>query len=224
MARFSPFWNRREILGGLGAAALLHGQPGLAQTPINRRLRLQATPKQLALRRGAAPTEIWSIERAETPDGLADTLRLPVNAAIRVNMGNALPSAIAVHWTGVGNAAIEPLLGRPPLTQNISENFEFIYRYAGIFTCDMRLMEATSNRPSTLLPVIVEDPAEVAWAADCDKVFLVEDWRLRPDGSSLSPPTDLSGNESIFTVNGQLVPDILGRQFDRLRLRFINGC
>jgi len=224
MARSPPFWNRREILGGLGAASFFHGPPGLAQTPINRSLRLQATTKHLALRKGAAPTEIWSIKSAETPDGPADTLRVPVNAAIRVNMGNALPSAIALHWTGVGNTAIEPLLGRPLLAQKASENFDFIYRYAGIFTCDMRLMEATSNRPSALLPVIVEDPAEEAWSADRDKVFLVEDWRLRPDGSGLSPPTDLSGNESIFTVNGQLVPDILGRQFDRLRLRFINGC
>jgi len=222
MARSTPSWNRRRILGGLGAAALFHGRPGLAQSPVNQPLRLEATTRRLALRRGAAPTEIWSIERAGADP--ASTLRVPVNTPVVVNAGNALSNAIALHWTGVSEKAVEPLLGRPLLAPHTSETFEIIYRYPGIFTCDMRLMAGASNPPSGLLPVIVEDPAEKAWAADLDEVFLVEDWRLRPDGSGLSPPTDLSANEPIFTVNRQLTPDLLGRQFDRLRLRFINGC
>jgi FtsP/CotA-like multicopper oxidase with cupredoxin domain len=58
---------------------------------------------------------------------------------------------------------------------------------------------------------------------DRDEVLLIEDWRLRPDGTGVAPGTDPKDTTSVYTLNGQSVRDIPLRPNQRLRLRLING-
>jgi FtsP/CotA-like multicopper oxidase with cupredoxin domain len=55
-------------------------------------------------------------------------------------------------------------------------------------------------------------------------VFLIEDWRLRPDGTAIAPGIDPKDTTPVYTINGRTTPDIPARANERLRFRFINGC
>jgi len=59
---------------------------------------------------------------------------------------------------------------------------------------------------------------------DRDEVVLIEDWRLRPDGTAIAPGTDPKDATALYTINGHPSPDFTSRLNERLRLRFINGC
>ena len=48
-------------------------------------------------------------------------------------------------------------------------------------------------------------------AVDRDEVLLIEDWRLRPDGTAIAPGVDPKDTAPIYTVNGQLTLDIPAR-------------
>jgi FtsP/CotA-like multicopper oxidase with cupredoxin domain len=63
-----------------------------------------------------------------------------------------------------------------------------------------------------------------AVAVDRDEVFLIEDWRLRPDGTAIAPGIDPKDTMPVYTINGLTTPDIPARTHERLRFRFINGC
>jgi FtsP/CotA-like multicopper oxidase with cupredoxin domain len=54
--------------------------------------------------------------------------------------------------------------------------------------------------------------------------LLIEDWRLRSDGSAIAPGVDPSDARPVYTVNGLISPDIGVRTHERIRFRFINGC
>jgi FtsP/CotA-like multicopper oxidase with cupredoxin domain len=58
---------------------------------------------------------------------------------------------------------------------------------------------------------------------DRDEVFLIEDWRLRPDGTAIAPGIDPKDAVPIYTINGRTMLDIPARTHERLRFRFING-
>ena len=72
------------------------------------------------------------------------------------------------------------------------------------------------------MPLIVAESEPVA--VDRDEPFLIEDWRLRPDGTAIAPGVDPGDTTPLYTVNGLTMPDITARAHERLRLRFINGC
>ena len=78
------------------------------------------------------------------------------------------------------------------------------------------------TRPSAARALIVAESEPVA--VDRDEVLLIEDWRLRPDGTAVAPGTDPGDATAVYTVNGQTSLDIAARLHERLRLRFINGC
>ena len=95
-------------------------------------------------------------------------------------------------------------------------------RHAGTFLCDLRLLGDGQARPSPARAMIVDESEAVA--VDRDEVFLIEDWRLRPDGTAIAPGIDPKDATPVYTINGQLTLDIPARTHERLRLRFINGC
>jgi FtsP/CotA-like multicopper oxidase with cupredoxin domain len=70
--------------------------------------------------------------------------------------------------------------------------------------------------------LIVQEKEPVT--VDRDEVLLIEDWRLRSDGSATVPGTDPGDAAAVYTVNGRVSPDFTFRLNERLRLRFINGC
>src|SRR5258708_10707635 len=61
-------------------------------------------------------------------------------------------------------------------------------------------------------------------AVDRDEVCLIEDWRLRPDGTAIAPSIDAKDTTPVTTINGLRTLDIPARVNERLRFRFVNGC
>ena len=72
--------------------------------------------------------------------------------------------------------------------------------------CDLSLLGDGAARPARGLPLIVAESEPVA--VDRDEVFLIEDWRLRPDGTAIAPGVDPGDTTPLYTVNGLTMPDI----------------
>ena len=115
----------------------------------------------------------------------------------------------------------QPLLARP-LASGGKDSFAVALRHAGTFICDLRLLGDGHARPLPARAMVVSENEPIA--ADRDEVFLIEDWRLRPDGSAIAPGTDAKDVMAHYTVNGRPAPDVSIRANERLRLRIINGC
>jgi FtsP/CotA-like multicopper oxidase with cupredoxin domain len=211
--------NRRELLAGLGAAAIGPAAPGIAAAPGHRPLNLQAKAGAIALRPGQPDTPIWSLQGAPQNPGF----RFKQGDLLDVAFGNELPVPALLNWQGLdGVPAAEPLAARSPLTSGSRENLVIPLRHAGTLLCDIRLLGDGQARPTRPQALIVGEREPVA--VDRDEVFLVEDWRLRADGTAISPGSDPGETVPVYTVNGQAAPDISARRHTRLRLRFINGC
>jgi FtsP/CotA-like multicopper oxidase with cupredoxin domain len=205
-------------MAGLGAAVLGPAMPGIAAPP-SQPLMLRARPAGLALRSGQAETPIWALE-GPTPEA---GLRFGRGDQLEVTFANDLPMRVALDWRGIdGVPATEPLLGRPPLAAGSRETLQIQPRYAGTFLCDPRLLGDGQARPARPLAVVVgeREPGTL----DRDEILLIEDWRLRSDGTALAPGIDARDTTTVYTVNGRISFDITVRSNERLRLRFINGC
>ena len=118
--------------------------------------------------------------------------------------------------------AAEPLTARRPLAPGAKRNLVIPLRQAGTFLCDLRLLGDGAGRPSRRARLIVGESEPVT--VDRDEVLLIEDWRLRPDGTAIAPGIDPKDATPLYTINGQTRCDIPVRRNERLRLRFINGC
>jgi FtsP/CotA-like multicopper oxidase with cupredoxin domain len=130
---------------------------------------------------------------------------------------------VALNWHGLdGTPATEPLLARPTLAPGARDSFVLPLRQAGTFLCDLRLLGDSQVLPSPARALVVPESEPVA--IDRDEVVLIEDWRLRPDGSAMAPGAEAKDAKRLYTVNGQRLLDIPIRTHERLRLRFINGC
>jgi FtsP/CotA-like multicopper oxidase with cupredoxin domain len=211
--------TRRGLLAGLGGAAL--GAPRLARAAAAPRqaLPLQAKPGTAALRAGSPDTPVWSL-LAPTSDAV---LRFRRGDEIDVSLENALSVPLALNWHGIDGApAAEPLLGRPPLAPGGKDALALTLRHAGTSMCDLRLIGDGQARPLPARTVVVQETEPVV--VDRDEVFLIEDWRLRPDGSAMAPGSAAGDAAILYTVNGRPSSDIQLRGNERLRLRLINGC
>jgi FtsP/CotA-like multicopper oxidase with cupredoxin domain len=206
--------NRRELMAGFGATALGPALPSSASAQAPVPVALQAKADVLRLRPGGPDTPVWSLAG---PD-----LRFRRGESLDVSFVNDLPAPALPTWRGIGPATAEPLTARPPIPAGAKESFQIPLRYAGTFLCDLRLPGDTQARPSRARALIVQEKEPVA--VDRDEVLLIEDWRLRPDGTAMVPGTDPGDAASVYTVNGRLSPDFTFRLHERLRLRFINGC
>ncbi|WP_245286421.1 multicopper oxidase domain-containing protein [Bradyrhizobium sp. ARR65] len=218
MAKRIPTPNRREVMAGLAAALMpaasrIASAQGRAQAPQT--LELEAKPNLIALRPDQPTIAIWGLQGPLAPPRLK-------RGTLEVVFRNTLPVATTVDWRGVdGAAAAEPLTVRPPVAPGAEANFSVALRRAGTLLCDLRLL-GDGQALSRPLPLIVQEDAPPA--VDRDKTFLVEDWRLRGDGSAWAPGAAADDASTIYTVNGEVSPEISVRSGERLRLRFINGC
>jgi FtsP/CotA-like multicopper oxidase with cupredoxin domain len=201
--------HRRGFLAGCGAWALAGWFPGpvSAQT----RVTLQAKPESLALR-GGSKTPVWSLGAPE--------LRFHRNDVIPFDFSNELPIPIALNWRGLdGVPALSPLASRPPLAAEGKESATIPLRHAGTMLCDINLLGG--DQASRARVLVVQENEAVA--VDRDEVLLVEEWRLRADGTAIAPGVEPKETLTSYTLNGKPSLDISARSNERFRLRFING-
>jgi FtsP/CotA-like multicopper oxidase with cupredoxin domain len=211
--------DRRKFVAGLGAAVLSPALPRIAAAQARRSLTLPAKAGVLALRPGAPETPIWSFQ-GSTPD---PGFRFKRGDELEITLLNELPVPAVLNWHGLdGVPTAEPLAARAPLAPGTRENAVIPLRHAGTMLCDIRLLGDGQARPSPARALIVGESETVG--VDRDEVFLVEDWRLGPDGSAVAPGIDPKDTIAVYTINGLTTRDIPVRVNERLRLRIINAC
>jgi FtsP/CotA-like multicopper oxidase with cupredoxin domain len=210
--------TRRRLLTGLGATVLGPVMPSVAAAQSRQGLTLHARPSTISLRPGGPDTAIWSLGleiRIGKDDPGGDTLKMALS--------NELPVATVLNWHGIdGFADAEPLTVRAPLAPGGSEIFQIPGRQGGTFFYDLRLLGDGQERPSPVRSLIIGE--KQAPTVDRDETVLIQDWRVRPDGSAMAPGTDPKDTTPLFTVNGRTSRDFATRANERLRLRFINAC
>ena len=209
--------DRRDLLAGLGATALLPATFRTAAAASTQSTALVAKAETIALRPGRSGTWAWTLR------GTTSILRYKRGGELQITLQNDLPAAIALCVRGVDGAPfLEPLLGFPPVFAGTIMGLPLALRQAGTHVCDLWPRNDDPARPIRPLPLVVED--EPAGSIDRDEVVLIEDWRVAADGTALPPGVDPKDAAAVYTVNGQLVPDVSIRPHERLRLRIINGC
>jgi FtsP/CotA-like multicopper oxidase with cupredoxin domain len=208
--------TRRRLLAGLGATVLGPVMP-TAAIAQGKALMLQAKPGAAALRPGQPDTPVWSLLTSETG------MRFRRGDLLEVVLENGLPVPMVLNWHGIDGApAAEPLAARSPLASGANDTFAVPLRHAGTFLCDLSLLGDGQARPSPARALIVGESEKIG--VDRDEVVLIEDWRLRLDGSAIAPGIDPKDTTPLFTVSGQASMDISTRTNERLRIRFINAC
>src|SRR5260221_13442673 len=157
--------DRRELMAGLGAAAVLPTWSARAFAQGRPALTLQARADSLALRPYGPATPIWSLQGPE--------LRFRRGDTVEIALANDLPAPIALNWIGIdGVPANEPLAVRPRLASGAKETFQVPLRHAGTFLCDLRLAGDGEVRPSRVRALVVEESETVT--ADRDEGVLDE--------------------------------------------------
>jgi FtsP/CotA-like multicopper oxidase with cupredoxin domain len=188
--------------------AVAQGRPSLT---------LRANAGVAAIRQGGPETPIWSLG-APTSD-----LGLKRGSTLEITLLNDLPVPTVLNWHGIdGVPAAEPLAAQMPLAPGAKQTLAIPLRHAGTLMCDLRLLGDGQARPSPARALIVGESEPVT--VDRDEVFLIEDWRLRPDGTAIAPGIDPKDTVPVHTINGLSTLDIPARANERLRFRFVNGC
>ncbi|WP_298369312.1 multicopper oxidase domain-containing protein [uncultured Bradyrhizobium sp.] len=204
--------TRRDLIAGLGAAALCPAWPTIGSAQGRTAVALQAQTDRILLRPGTPETPVWSL-------GSSD-LRFKRGEVLDVTFSNDLPVAAALDCRGLdGVPAAEPLASRAPLATGAKDTFQLPLRHAGTFLCEPLFGDGTA--PARPRPLIVTGTSPVA--VDRDEVLLIEEWRVRPDGTAIPPGSDPKDSTQIHTINGKTSYDISAPANARLRLRFING-
>ena len=215
MASPKSLLDRRELMAGLGAAALFPAWPAPGSAQSQAALALQARAETLALRPGAPETPIWSLGSPEFNFRRGD--------AVDVAFGNELPGPALLNWRGLdGAAGVEPLTVRAPLAGGARETQQLRLRHAGTFLCELGLLGDGAARPSRARALVVRETEAVQ--VDRDEVFLIEQWQLRAEGTAIAPGIEPGETTPVLTANGRLSPDIAARSNERIRIRFINGA
>ncbi|WP_246669470.1 MULTISPECIES: multicopper oxidase family protein [unclassified Bradyrhizobium] len=207
--------DRRELIAGLGAVALAPLLPvaGLAQG--RSALALQAKPDSLALRPEAPATPIWTLQGPELGFGRGETAEIA--------FANELPVPALLDCRGLdGVPTAEPLIARAPLAAGTKETLQLPLRHAGTFLCGLALPGDGQGRPSRARALVVRESQPVA--VDRDEVVLIEDWRIRADGTAVAVGVEPADSTPVQTINGKPSLDLSGRINERLRLRLVNAC
>jgi FtsP/CotA-like multicopper oxidase with cupredoxin domain len=217
MARASFPPNRRELMAGLGAVAFSPALPSLVKAEPLPTLALHAKTDVRPLRPPDVDALLWSIRDSTTDD----VGRIKRGDRLGFAFLNELSVPAELNWHGLEGHP-ESLFARPGLAAGEVQIFQIPFRQAGTFLCDLRLLGDGQARPSRALALVVEESEPVA--VDRDQVFLIEDWRLRPDGTAIAPGIDPRDTAPVYTINGLSTQDIPVRTNERLRFRFISGC
>ncbi|WP_246667179.1 multicopper oxidase domain-containing protein, partial [Bradyrhizobium sp. UNPA324] len=191
---------------------------GGAPPPVTAQLALQARASTLALGAGQPATPIWELAAISH---LRD-VRLKRGDRCEVVFRNDLPVPLAPVWYGLnGPVTTDPLRGRAPAPPNAVETSIISIPNAGTLLADFRLFEDGLKQPARPLPIIAAETSPAV--VDRDEVLLIEEWRLRPDGTAVPPGETPKDATPLYTINGQTSFELSALGHQRLRLRFING-
>ncbi|WP_426442801.1 multicopper oxidase family protein [Bradyrhizobium genosp. P] len=208
-----PF-TRRELMTVLGAAALGPALPAAGRAQGRTAVALQAKAERISLRSSGPETPVWSLGSGE--------LRFKRGETLDVTFGSELPVPAALSFEGLdGGPAAEPLISRTPISAGAKDSFQLPLRHAGTLFCDASLLGDGSDRPVRPRAIVVTGASPIA--VDRDEVLLIEEWRLRADGTAIAPGIDPTDTTPIHTLNGKTSFDISAPANARLRLRFINA-
>ena len=206
--------NRRELIAGLGAATLAPFAPAASLAQTRPTLAWQAKPASLVLRPDGATTPVWGLQGPELRFGRGETAEIA--------FANELPVPVLLGIRGLDGApAAEPLTARAPLAPGAKETLQLPLRHAGTYLCDIGLLGDGQARPSQARALVVRENQPVA--VDRDEVVLIEDWRIRADGTAAASGTDPKDSTPVQTINGRPSFDLSARSNERIRLRFINA-
>lgn len=207
-------WSRRQFLTGVAAvtSGLVLPRRGMAASSLD----LQLRPGTVALRPNGAPAPVWQFDGPQV-------LRFKRGDELQVVFSNETLVPATLNWIGIdGASAAEPLIGQSALAPGGRSSFILPLKHAGTFVIDPWLLGDGRERPARPRVLIVEESEKVA--ADRDEVLLIEDWRLRADGTALAPGSDPKDAVTLFTANGATSQEVRLRPNERLRLRIVNGC
>jgi FtsP/CotA-like multicopper oxidase with cupredoxin domain len=159
------------------------------------------------------------------------TLRLKQNEPVRIIVENKLDQDTTVHWHGIRlpNAMDGvPGLTQPPIKPGESFAYEFTPPDAGTFWYHPHANSLQQLGRGLAGALIVEAPGPAA--ADREILWMISDWRLRPDaqiagGFGNGMEAAMSGRVgNTVTINGTLPSDEPVRAGERVRLRLINAA
>lgn len=212
--------SRRAMLANLAVAALLPAFAPRASAHagrVRRSLRLQEVG--IALRPGQPETPVWRFD----PDPGAGGWVFRRGETLELDLTNASASALNLNWYGLdGLAGAVPLLREKRIDPGARATRAIAFPTAGTCFFEARIGNegATRPLPCSAFAVIEASPPQV----DRDEILMVEDWRLRPDGTAAAPGAGAGETQAIYTINGRLDWTVAARTNQRLRLRFVNGC
>ena len=218
--------NRRELMAGLGAAAGILALPAAAMAQGRPALSVRLAASTISLRAGGPDTPIWSLSefggRFRQGDVVAD-LKYARGDIVEIGLANDLPIPAVLNWRSFNGATgAEPLTGRPSVAPGGKDSFQIPLRHAGTYLCDAKLLGDGQAWPSRARALLVAENERVA--VDNDEVCLIEDWRLRADGTAIAPGLDAQDTSYVYTTNGRASFELSARAHERLRIRFINSC
>lgn len=213
--------TRRGFLaatGGLGAALALPRTPGAA--PVS----LEAKERPRRIPGCSGDSALWTYG-----DAWPLELRVKRGQEFTAELRNGLKEHTTVHWHGV--RVPHAMDGVPYMTQDpVQPGQSFTYRFAPpdpgtfFFHPHCNTVEALGRGLAGVL--IVEDPREDG-LFDIDRTLVLNDWRVKPDGSFDAFLTDAGAGRAgtfgkVRAVNGGPAPVIAVPPGGRVRLRVLN--
>jgi FtsP/CotA-like multicopper oxidase with cupredoxin domain len=214
---FQP--SRRTLIAGFGAAALapLTGQALRAQASQAQSLRL----RDAMLRLGTGATESAAWRFSTDPAGI--DWRLRRGDTLELDLTNAITAPVHFNFYGLdGLADAVPLLAQDAIANGRRATRSIPLRAAGTCFFETRIGSDGAARPLPCGAFAVAESTSVD--VDRDEILLVEDWRLKADGTLAAAGASAAETQVVYTINGRLEWAITARTNQRLRLRFVNGC
>jgi FtsP/CotA-like multicopper oxidase with cupredoxin domain len=199
--------DRRTLLAAAGCSILpIRAAPAAEPT----RLALEIRPSTIDL---LATATAWARFEPSAPP----TLRQGEQAEIAVT--NRLNQPVLLGWRGVrGSPSLTPRLAQPELPPGGSRTMTIRFRDAGVAVLEAGL---AGGLAVSGLPIRIEEAA--APAAERRAWLMIEEWRLRPDGSAVAAGQDSAGTQHAFTINGQKQFVLNAAAGERLRLGIVNA-
>lgn len=182
---------------------------------------LEARPATKALG-AAAETPVWTFN-GSIPGPLLDA---KVGDRVIVNFKNSLPEPTTIHWHGIRlPAAMDGTLAmQQPIPAGGTFRYEFTLKDAGLFWYHPHVRSDVQVQKGLYGAIRVRGSSEPT--ADEERVLVLDDVRLKPDGTLaefLDDESKMMGREgNTILVNGIANATIPVRSGAAVRLRIVN--